>query len=271
MGAVAILSPGGTDQVVTAPSAVAGQPVVINVPGGTQVNGGTGSIGLTVETAATPARHRGRPRAPPTSSGPDGTSFSAPVTLTVPYNPAALGAAPPEHLRLYRLIEGGRLELLDGSAVATFQAHTVSGLTDDFSVYVVAEQVGAVDIVQPALALTVGQSATLDATIDQPGRVVAWASTDPAVATVAEDGTVTAVGAGVAGITATSEGQSDQVWVTVADALVADFTLSVTTLGSVPDGYVAEHVGHINPRHTAVIGNARRTTDQHGRGRQPHR
>ena len=201
--------PEGPTSVSDAPSTVAGQAVVVSVPGGTQVNGGTASIGLTVAPAATPAG-AGAVAGTAYEFGPDGTVFSAPVTLTVPYDPAALGGVSALRLRLYRLTPDGRLELLGGSGVDT-QGHTVSGLTDHFSVYVVAEQVGTVDIVQPALALAIGQSATLDASIDQPGRVVVWASTDPAVATVADDGTVTAVGAGVAAISATSEGQADQV------------------------------------------------------------
>jgi hypothetical protein len=255
VGAVVVVAPGSQPQSVAVPSAVAGQAVVVGLPGGTQINGGSTSIGITVEPTPAPAGV-GAIAGTAYEFGPDGTTFSQPVTLTVPYDPAALAAVPEAKLGLYRALAGGKLELLPGSTVDP-AANTVSGLTDHFSVYVVAEQVAAVDIVQASVTVDIDLTSTLDATVDQAGRVIAWSSSDPSVATVSEDGVVTGVAAGTAQISATSEGQSDQAAVTVPDQLEADYSLSITSLGTLPGGYTVEHVG-INPRHTVVVGNASR-------------
>src|SRR5207245_2656404 len=66
------------------------------------------------------------------------------------------------------------------------------------------------------------------------GRAVAWASSNPALATVSASGLVTGVAAGAVTITATSEGQSGTASVTVANVPVATVTVSPTA----PNMYV---------------------------------
>ena len=81
--------------------------------------------------------------------------------------------------------------------------------------------VASVDVLPPNLELSVGVTAqlravTYDATGEElTGRVVIWASSNPAVATTDDTGLVRGVAPGSASITATSEGQSGSASVTV--------------------------------------------------------
>src|SRR5213593_1473175 len=61
------------------------------------------------------------------------------------------------------------------------------------------------------------------------GRVITWASSNPAIATVSATGLVTGVAVGAATITATSEGQSGTAAVTVSTVPVASVTVSPAT------------------------------------------
>jgi uncharacterized protein YjdB len=90
--------------------------------------------------------------------------------------------------------------------------------------------------VSPATAnVVVGQTTQLTATPKDasgaalPSRVVTWASTNSAVATVNGSGLVTAVAAGTATMTATSEGQSGTAAITVAVAPVATVAVNPAT------------------------------------------
>ncbi|MEO6864179.1 MAG: Ig-like domain-containing protein, partial [Gemmatimonadaceae bacterium] len=58
------------------------------------------------------------------------------------------------------------------------------------------------------------------------GRAITWSSTSTGVATVNSSGVVTAVGAGTAMITATSEGKSGQISVTVTRPAVSTVTVT---------------------------------------------
>jgi uncharacterized protein YjdB len=94
--------------------------------------------------------------------------------------------------------------------------------------------------VQPTTSnLTPGQTAALTATLADAngnvlsGRIVTWSSSDPGVATVSQSGVVTAVDAGGATISATSEGHSGGATVTVT-VPVATITLKPTTLTIAP-------------------------------------
>src|SRR5216117_1925917 len=90
--------------------------------------------------------------------------------------------------------------------------------------------------VSPATAsVTAGQTAQLTATPQDAsgnpltGRVVTWASSNTAIATVNGSGLVTAVAAGPATITATSEGQSGSAALTVTTVPVASVVVSPAT------------------------------------------
>jgi len=90
--------------------------------------------------------------------------------------------------------------------------------------------------VSPATAsVTAGQTAQLTATPQDAsgtaltGRVVTWGSSNTAIATVNGSGLVTAVAAGPATITATSEGQSGSAALTVTTVPVASVVVSPAT------------------------------------------
>jgi uncharacterized protein YjdB len=100
--------------------------------------------------------------------------------------------------------------------------------------------VTGVSLDQTTLSLAVGGTAALTATVAPPtatNKTVAWASSDPAKATVSEAGLVTAVAAGTATITATTEdGQKTATCAMTVTVAVTGVTLSETTLSLVVGG-----------------------------------
>jgi len=118
---------------------------------------------------------------------------------------------------------------------------TSEGKTGTATVTVTAPPPAAVATVSVApspLPLQVGQTGTLTATLRDAannvltGRTVTWSSSNTNIATVASDGTVTAVGVGTATITATSEGKTGTATVNVSappPAPVASVSVSPTT------------------------------------------
>ena len=118
-------------------------------------------------------------------------------------------------------------------AVSTF------GKSATATVTVTARPVASVVVAPASVSMRVGVSATLTAQtfdvdgIQLNGRVVSWTSGNSAVATVSALGVVTGVSAGAATITATSEGRTGQVAVTVSLPPVQSVTLSpsLDTLG----------------------------------------
>src|SRR5213594_1426698 len=101
--------------------------------------------------------------------------------------------------------------------------------------------VAAVTVSPAAPTVPVGQTAQLTATPQDAsgnpltGRVITWQSSNGAVASVNGSGLVTAVAAGAATITATSEGQSGTAVVTVSNVPVASVTVTPAS-ASVPQG-----------------------------------
>lgn len=93
--------------------------------------------------------------------------------------------------------------------------------------------VGSVSLSQTTLTLNVKQTATLTATV-QPDNAheksVVWSSSKPAVATVGNNGLVTAVSLGTTTITATAGGKSATCTVTVEPIPVGRITLDKTQL-----------------------------------------
>jgi uncharacterized protein YjdB len=98
---------------------------------------------------------------------------------------------------------------------------TSEGKSGSAVVTVTAVPVASVTVAPPTLSLQTGQTGTLTATTkDAAGnvltdRIVAWTSSNTGVATVAPNGTVTAVAPGTATITATSEGKTGTSTITV--------------------------------------------------------
>jgi trimeric autotransporter adhesin len=98
---------------------------------------------------------------------------------------------------------------------------TSEGKVGTATVVVIAVPVASVTVSPPSKTMTVGDTATFSATTKDAqghvltGRAIAWSSDNTAVATVDSTGLVTAVAAGSANITATSEGQTGSSAVTV--------------------------------------------------------
>ena len=107
-----------------------------------------------------------------------------------------------------------------GVGIVTITA-TIEGKTALVTVTVTAVPVATVTVTSPAASLVVGATLPLSVTARDRngtvllGRSVAWSSSEPAVATVAASGVLTAVAAGTATITATIEGKSGAAVVTV--------------------------------------------------------
>src|SRR5438445_50770 len=97
--------------------------------------------------------------------------------------------------------------------------------------------VASVAVSPAAAGLTVGATTQLTATPEDAngtalsGRVVTWATSNAAAATVSASGLVTGVATGSATITATSEGQSGTSAITVTNVPVASVTVSPTAAG----------------------------------------
>ena len=116
---------------------------------------------------------------------------------------------------------------------------SVQGKSATATITVTARVVASVIVTPPTISMRVGVSTPLQAqTLDADGatltgRVVAWTTSDPLVAIVSAQGSVTAVSPGAATISATSEGKTGQAAVTVTVAPVQTVTVSpsLDTLG----------------------------------------
>src|SRR3989454_2041830 len=128
-------------------------------------------------------------------------------------------------------VNGSGLATGAGAGSATITA-TSEGQSGTSSVTVTFVPVASVTVTPPSASVQVSQTVQLTATPKDangntlPGRTVTWASTNTTVGTVDGQGLVTALGAGGATITATSEGQSGSAAITVTAAPVATVTVS---------------------------------------------
>lgn len=113
---------------------------------------------------------------------------------------------------------------------------TVEGRVGSATITVTPVPVASVAVTPTTVSLVVGNTASLAAVTRDAsgnrltGRTVTWSSSAPSIATVAADGTVSAVAPGTATITATSEGKSGTATVTVTPVPVASVTVSPATL-----------------------------------------
>ena len=201
--------------------------VIITVP--------AGALNTTVEFSVRPISDAAvTARIVPGSGFEIVTTPSRPIplsTLELRFNPAILPAGANEGtLQLYSLV-GNAWHVVPGSTVSTSR-HSVSGgfqLGATFGAAITSVGSIALDDALRNDALYTGEARQLSTVVRDPegyiltGRTIAWASSNPAIATVA-DGTVTATGAGSAIITASAEGKSDTVSVLVLAKPIADWT-----------------------------------------------
>ena len=128
-------------------------------------------------------------------------------------------------------VNGSGLVTAVAAGTATITA-TSEGQSGSATITVTIVPVASVAVSPATASLTVGQTVQLTATPKDAsgtplsGRVVTWVSSAPGVATVSGSGLVTAVTAGTATITATSEGRSGTAGITVTLAPVASVTVS---------------------------------------------
>ncbi len=128
-------------------------------------------------------------------------------------NPAAVGVTP----------QGG----LRAAGAGTAWIVAAAGNARDSVRITVAAAAAAVDIAGADVSLQVGDApraltaSVLNGNRQPMQRPVTWISANPGIATVDAGGRVTPVGAGTTRITATADGFSDQVGVTVTSAAVA--------------------------------------------------
>jgi uncharacterized protein YjdB len=115
--------------------------------------------------------------------------------------------------------------IVTGTGVGTTTITATSeGQTGSATVKVILMPVATVQVTPATASVVVGQTRQLTATTREAsggtltGRVVTWASGNPAAATVDGAGLVTAVAAGSAVITATSEGKNGTATITVTNA-----------------------------------------------------
>lgn len=128
---------------------------------------------------------------------------------------------------------GIRVGVVAGVSVGTTTITAlVEGVSTSVEVTVTAASVATVTVSPASASLGVGDDLMLTAVTRDaagnvlPGRSVAWASVDPAVARVSGSGLLTGVAPGTTTVTATSEGVQASVAVTVTTASVATVTVS---------------------------------------------
>ena len=128
-------------------------------------------------------------------------------------------------------VSGSGLVTGGAAGTATITASS-EGQNGTAAITVTVVPVASVTVSPAAATVLVGQTVQLTATPKDAngspltGRVVTWASSAPAVATVSASGLVTSVAAGSATLTATSEGKNGTATITVTVVPVASVSVS---------------------------------------------
>ncbi|MDB4914856.1 MAG: hypothetical protein JWM95_2500 [Gemmatimonadetes bacterium] len=126
---------------------------------------------------------------------------------------------------------------------------SVSGKSGTATLTVAPAAVSSVSVPAPPAALNAGESVQLSAIVRDrsgaslQGRVVAWASSSAAIATVDAGGKVTAVGGGSATITATSEGVSGSATIVVLGVGAVQPTITSISPATLAPGSIATITG----------------------------
>jgi uncharacterized protein YjdB len=126
-----------------------------------------------------------------------------------------------------------------GAGTATVTASS-EGYSNTVAVTVIPIAIDTIVVTPLTGSVTVGQTLQISASAKDAGgnsltgRTIAWSSSNASLATVSSSGLVTGVGAGIVGITATSEGKQTTATITVmtpTTAPVASVTISPSTAG----------------------------------------
>jgi len=119
--------------------------------------------------------------------------------------------------------ENGMITALNQEGTAFVYALDAQGQELDRALVTVLNEELTVSLGQDSMRLTMGSAAILNARLNHPVQAnISWTSSDPEVATVDNDGTVTSVKPGVTTITAQlSNGNCAQIEVTVASPITA--------------------------------------------------
>jgi uncharacterized protein YjdB len=123
---------------------------------------------------------------------------------------------------------------------------TSEGKTGNSAITVLQVPVATVTVTPASTTITAGNTAAFTATTKDAqgnvltGRTVTWGSNNTAAATVNSSGVATGVAAGVATITATSEGQSGSATLTVNPVPVATVTIQPPSPDTVFIGYTTQ-------------------------------
>ena len=132
-----------------------------------------------------------------------------------------------------------------GAGTATVTATTANGLTATVRVTVKDPVVEVTEIIldKDELTLETGTTETLTATVtpdNATDKTVTWTTSDEKVATVDENGKVTAVSVGTATITATTTGKTATCTVTVTDPIITIASTQLSQTDYTYDGTAKE-------------------------------
>jgi alpha-tubulin suppressor-like RCC1 family protein len=151
----------------------------------------------------------------------------------------------PDVARISSAPDAAMVVTIAGVAVGTADITARTGNVSGTSAVTVSPRraVGSVTVNPASATLILGDTVRVFAAVNDfggvgiPGRPVFWASDNPAVATVDGIGRVTAMGHGTANVTATSEGVSGAVAITVSPLVLASMSATYAhTCGLTPEG-----------------------------------
>ena len=206
--------------------------------GAVQISAPAGAVSqataVFVRTAANPPTDQGLTPGTGYDLAPMTTTFAQPVTLTLRYDPASLGAEiRPASLQLFTLV-GDIWQPVTGS-ILDVTAHTVSAPITRLGSYAIIGdlRVRRIDVLPASVTIEVSGTTPLSATTRDfaarvlTGRTVVWSSLDESVARVnPATGEVTGVAPGTTTVSATAEGVAGTAQVTVSAISVASVEVS---------------------------------------------
>ncbi len=187
-------------------------------------NAVTANTSVVVQPASNPPSAQGLISGTTFTLNPTTVTFAQPVTLTLKYDPSALGEVLRSSLALY-VLNNGTWQLLPGSSVDSANS-AVSALITKLGTFAIIgtvppPTVATITLDITSLNLYSGLTRQITATLkDANGnvltdRAVSWSSNNATIASVTSSGAITSAGFGSATISASSEGKTATVSVSV--------------------------------------------------------